>query len=63
MEMNGFVLKTEIRKSFDEFSAALIAVEENQEGIPSKHDGKVQHHILKILAFLKRQYNEVSYGN
>ena len=63
MKTNGFVLKTEIRKSFDEFSAALIAVEENQEGIPSKHDGKVQHHILKILAFLKRQYNEASYGN
>ena len=60
METN---FKTEIRKSFDGFSAALIAVEENQKGIPSKHDGRVQNHILKILAFLKKQYNEVSYGN
>ena len=56
-------LKQQVRQSFDGFSAALIAVEENQRGIPSKHDGRVQHHILKILAFLKRQYNEASYGN
>ena len=56
-------LKQQVRKSFDEFSAALIAVEENQEDIPSKHDGWVQNHILEILAFLKKKYNEVSYGN
>ena len=56
-------LKQQVRKSFDEFSAALIAVEENQEDIPSKHDGWVQNHILEILAFLKKQYNEVSYGD
>ena len=63
MRTNGFILKTEIRKSFNQFSDALIAAEENQEGIPSKHDGWVQNHILEILAFLKKQYNEVSYGN
>ena len=56
-------LKQQVRKSFDELSAALIAVEENQEDIPSKHDGWVQNHILEILAFLKKQYNEVSHGN
>ena len=59
---NGY-LKQQVRQSFDGFSAALIAVEENQKGIPSKHDGRVQNHILKILAFLKKQYNEVSYGD
>jgi hypothetical protein len=59
---NGY-LKQQVRQSFDGFSAALIAVEENQEGIPSKHDGRVQNRILKILAFLKKQYNEVSYGD
>ncbi len=56
-------LKQQVRKSFDEFSAALIAVEEDQEGAPSKHDGWVQNHILEILAFLKKKHNEVSHGN
>ncbi len=56
-------LKQQVRKSFDEFSEALIAVEENQECIPSKHDLGVQSRILEILAFLKKQYNEVSYGD
>ena len=56
-------LKQQVRQSFDEFSAALIAVEEDQEGAPSKHDGWVQNHILEILAFLKKKHNEVSHGN
>ncbi len=52
----------EIKIAYQTIARFLIEAEEESGVVPSNADKIVQNLLMKNLAYLKKQYNEVSYG-